>query len=122
MKTELKISSHQLKDSEIEILELTGQLTDIWAMQLYDYLYECFDEGRYYHLINFKGVKSMGGIAVNVLEELSNRGLNIALFAVNDEIARYLRQSDKLGNIQIYDEENEDVAVNFFTLNRLAVV
>ncbi len=122
MKPQLKISSHQLKDSDLEIIELEGCLTGNGAMQLYDHLYYCFDNGRNCQLISFKGVERVGGVAVNVLAELSQSGLNIGLFAVSSEIWQYLEQSGKLGDVHIYDEQDEDKTVNLFMLDRFAGV
>ncbi len=122
MKIELKISSHQFKDLELEIIELTGLLTGKWAMQLYDHLYYCLENDQICQLINFKGVKKVDRVAINVLKELSGKGLKIGLFAVSNKITWCLRRSSKLDNVPIYDEENEDTVVKLLALDMLAGV
>ncbi len=110
----MKISTYSHNNSEIDVLEINGELTARGAVRLEKYLYSSMDEGRILKVINLKHLKKADGLGLSVLEHFINRGMRIRLFNAGLEILNLLNISGKEGIIRLYNCQEPDEAVLLF--------
>ncbi len=97
-----------------EVIDVIGNLTSRGAIELQDYLYTCLDEGKSKFLINFKQVKKVDGLGINVLLDIIRRGICIRLYNVGSEIRSIIRMSKKEHIIKVYNESDNNKALSLF--------
>ena len=110
----MKIDIRCIYKDEIEVIDVVGNLTSRGAIELHDYLYKCLDEGKSKFLINFKLVKKVDGLGINVLLNIIRGGVRIGLYNVGSEIRSIIRMSKKDHIIKIYNESDHNKALSLF--------
>ncbi|MCP4266924.1 MAG: hypothetical protein GY777_15365 [Candidatus Brocadiaceae bacterium] len=107
----MKILTYPYSNSDIEIIEINGELTGRGAVKLQEFLYSSMDEGRLSKIINLKHMKKADGLGLNVLENFINRGMRIRLFNAGLEVLNLLKISGKECIIKLYNCQETHEAV-----------
>jgi anti-anti-sigma regulatory factor len=110
----MKIFTHHIAHSKIEIVEISNGLTGRGALQLEEFFCACLDEGKSHILINVENMKRIDGLGIYVLEYFLKRGMQIRLFNVDTEIQTMLDLSGKSNIIKPYNETDTDKALSLF--------
>lgn len=110
----MKISTYSHSNTEIEIIEISGELTGRNAVRLEEYLYTSLDEGRCSKIINLKNMKKADGLGIRVLENFINRGMRIRFLNAGLEILNLLKLSGKDDIIKLYDCHEPHEAILLF--------
>ena len=110
----MKINIFKKNHPQIEIIELTGDLTLNSALDFYSYMDSCIDNGKYFYIINFALVKTIDYVGINILNALANKGLRFALLNVDDDIKKNLEVSQNKPLFVIYNETDLDKAISMF--------
>ncbi len=110
----MKVFTHHIAHSKIEIVEISNGLTGREALQLEEFLYNCLDECNGYILINLENIKKIDGLAFHILEYFLKRGIQIRIFNVETDIQTMLDLSGKRNTIMSYNETDTDKAVSLF--------
>ncbi len=110
----MKIFTHRIAHSKIEIVEISNGLTGRGALQLEEFLCACLDEGKSHILINVENMKRIDGLGIYVLEHFLKRGMQIRLFNLGMEIRSMIKISGKQNIIKSYNEKRIDIAVSMF--------
>lgn len=113
----MKILSELEPNSKIEVIHISGNLTDSSdVIKLKEWLYTCMYENRCLQLIDFRHVSSIDKEGIKVLHDLVRRGMQIRLFNVSPEIKLIMwakrKQRSLIGNV--YHENNRTKAVLMF--------
>ncbi len=110
----MKLFSHHIAHSKIEIVEISNGLTGRGALQLEEFFCACLDEGKSHILINVENMKRIDGLGIYVLEYFLKRGMQIRIFNLETEIQTMLDLSGKQNIIKSYNETETDKAVSLF--------
>ena len=110
----MKIDIRCIYKDKIEVIDVVGNLTSRGAIELQDYLYTCLDEGKSKILINFKLVKKVDGLGINILLDIIRRGIRIGLYNVGSEIRSIIRMSKKEHIIKIYNVTDHNKVLSLF--------
>ena len=110
----MKIVIRYIYKDEIEVIDVVGNLTSRGAIELQDYLYTCLDEGKSKFLINFKHVKKVDGLGINVLLDIIRRGMRIRLYNAGTGMRSIIRMSKKEHIIKVYNESDHNKIVSLF--------
>ena len=108
------IVSHQTNNPKIKIIEILSELTGSAAIKLQAYAYSCLDEGKCYFLIDLKHVTKIDGLGLKVLEYFINRGVQVRLFNVDEDLRWMIRLSRKEAIFKIYNESDLKEVVSMF--------
>lgn len=111
---DMKIAYQKTNNPNIDIIELDGKLIGNGALELQGYLYTRLDKGKFYQLMNLKGVQKIDALGIKVICDFVNRGMRIGLFNVEGEIRMMLRMSGKEEMVNIYNEMNADKVFSMF--------
>ncbi len=111
---DMKINTYANKNPEIDILEISGELTGRDAIRFEEYLYSLLDESRISLIINLKNMNKADGLGLNVLQNSINRGMRIRLFNVDLDIQKLLNLSGKKEVIKVYKCQEPNEAVSLF--------
>lgn len=112
--TKLIVNLHSICSQKKKIVEIISGICGDTALKLLACSYAYFDKGDCCHLINLKYAKSIDGIGINVLENLTNRGICIRLFSVSSGIRKILKMSGNEDTFKIYNEVDSQKAVSMF--------
>ncbi len=110
----MKIVIRYIYKDGIVVIDVVGNLTSRGAIELQDYLYTYLDEGKSKFLINFKQVKKVDGLGINVLLDIIRRGIRISLFNAGSEIRSILKMSKNEHIIKIYNESGNNKIVSLY--------
>lgn len=111
----MKVISHISDNSNIEVIEVRGNLTDSAALEFEKYLYNCLDNGKYYIIINFKDVQEIDNHMINILGDFGSKDAQIRLFNVGEEVQWMIRRSGRFDVLRkIYDITDSVKAVSLF--------
>ena len=110
----MKVFTHHIAHSKIEIVEISNGLTGRGALQLEEFFCTCLDEGKCHILINVKSMKKIDGLGIQVLEHFQERGMQIRLFNLGLEIRSMLKISGKQNIIKSYNEKRIEIVVSLF--------
>jgi hypothetical protein len=110
----MKITTCPHSTPEIEIIEISGELTGMDSVRLEEYLYASLDEGRLSKIINLKQTKKADGLGLDVLENFINRGMRFRFINAGLEILNLLTISGKEDLIKLYNCQKPHEAVLLF--------
>lgn len=110
----MKIISQYTSNPNMQIIEISGELTGRCAIELQEYLFARLDEGKCYQIINLKHVKKIDGLGINILHKFVSRGMLIRLFNARTEIRSMIKLSGKEDSIKTYNETDCDKVVSLF--------
>lgn len=110
----MKIIIRYIYKDEIVVIDVVGNLTSRGAIEFQDYLYTCLDEGKSKLLINFKHVKKVDGLGINVLLGIMRRGMYIRLYNAGLGVRSIIKMSKKEHLIKVYKEPDHNKIVSLF--------
>lgn len=110
----MKIKTRSIQNPGIDIVELVGNMNARESEEIKEFLFNCLDKGKDFHLINFAHVKKIDGLGINTICYFINRGMRICLFNVDAEIRGMLKLAGKDDIIKIINETEIDKAISEF--------
>lgn len=110
----MKITSHKTLNPNIEIIDISGELTGLKGTALTEYICTCLNEGRYKMLICMKRIKKIDGFNINVLAQFVAKGMQIGFFNLNYNVKIMLSLSQKESYFSVFSETDYDKVVSLF--------